>query len=142
VLQGIRDSSSKSDLILIHDGVRPFINARLLTSVIKAAHKAGAAVLGIPVKSTIKRADRNGFVETTLDRHRLWEIQTPQVFAKKLILTAFKKFGEIMATDDSMLVERLGKKIKIISGSYDNIKITTPEDMYVAEGIVKRCRCA
>jgi 2-C-methyl-D-erythritol 4-phosphate cytidylyltransferase len=144
------------DFVLIHDAARPFINRNMVSSLIKEAARYGAAIAGVPVKATVKEVDlvrssefavpsksknrkERGAVtvKRTLDRSRLWEIQTPQVFKKDLIVKAYKKFGRLDVTDDAMLVEKLGEKVRVVLGSYDNIKITTPEDLVVAEAILK-----
>jgi 2-C-methyl-D-erythritol 4-phosphate cytidylyltransferase len=131
------------DFVLIHDAARPFINRNMVSSLIKEAARYGAAIAGVPVKATIKKVKskkekvKSVFVEKTLNRDNLWEIQTPQVFKKDLIVKAYKKFGRLDVTDDAMLVEKLGEKVRVVLGSYDNIKITTPEDLVVAEAILK-----
>jgi 2-C-methyl-D-erythritol 4-phosphate cytidylyltransferase len=134
----------QTNLILIHDAVRPFIDKRILSSVIREAKRYGAAIAGVPVKATIKRVKGQGLsgkskgrVEKTLNRENIWEIQTPQVFRKDLILKAYKKFGNLDVTDDSMLVEKLGARVGVVLGSYSNIKITIPEDLILAEAIAK-----
>lgn len=134
VRQGLKVMDRRTDLILIHDGVRPFIDPDTISSLIKEAERYGAAISGVPVKATIKKI-KNVFVEKTLDRDNLWEIQTPQVFKKELILKAYDRFGNQPVTDDASLVEKLGAKVKIVKGSYFNIKITTPEDLILAEAI-------
>jgi len=144
VLNGLRALDTGADLVLIHDAVRPFIEKNTISAVIKAAKKSGAAIVGVPVKATIKEVTRSqshnvtGKVKRTLDRNKLWEIQTPQVFKKGIILKAYEKFGDIDVTDDAVLVEKLGKKVSVVLGSYNNIKITTPEDLIIAKAIAKR----
>jgi 2-C-methyl-D-erythritol 4-phosphate cytidylyltransferase len=142
--KGLKAVSKEADWVLIHDGVRPFINKELISSVIKEAKKAGAAIVGVPVKATIKKLKTQSLklktkfvVEKTLNRDNLWEIQTPQVFKKDLILKAYKRFGNINVTDDAMLVEKMGIKPRVVLGSYNNIKITTPEDLVIAKAIAK-----
>lgn len=145
VMNGLKAIDSRSDLVLIHDAVRPFIDKATISSVIKEAQKSTAAVVGVPVKSTIKSVKASKrqsvkvkcIVEKTLDRTKLWEIQTPQVFKKDLILEAYRKCANLDVTDDAMLAEKLGAKVKIVPGSYKNIKITTPEDLVIAEAILK-----
>ena len=142
VANGLQAASSKADFILIHDAARPFITRGLVSSVLKETHRSGAAIAAVPVKATIKEIRRekqkNKFrVEKTLDRQNLWEIQTPQAFKRDLILRAYKKFSSLKATDDAMLAERLGEKVSVVLGSYDNIKITTPEDLIIAKGIAR-----
>ncbi|MDD2679387.1 MAG: 2-C-methyl-D-erythritol 4-phosphate cytidylyltransferase [Candidatus Omnitrophica bacterium] len=135
VAQGLKAVNPRADFILIHDAVRPFITRGLAACVLKEAQKSGAAIAAVPVKATIKKADHKGCVEKSVDRDNLWEVQTPQVFARDLILKAYKKFGRFKATDDALLVEKSGKQVKIVLGLSHNIKITTPEDFLIAKGI-------
>ena len=140
VYNGLKVVSTNTNWVLIHDSARPFIDRQSITEVIRAAKKTGAAILGIPVKTTIKSIKSGGMVERTLDRSNLWEIQTPQVFKKELILRAYKEYSKMNVTDDASLVEKLGKKVKLVPGSYENIKITTPEDLLFARAIAGRNR--
>jgi 2-C-methyl-D-erythritol 4-phosphate cytidylyltransferase len=140
VNNGLKMVSENSDWVLIHDSARPFIDRKFITEVIMAAKKTGAAITGVPIKATIKSIKSGGLVDRTLDRSNLWEIQTPQVFKKELILKAYKEFSKRNVTDDSSLVEKLGKKVKIVPGSYENIKITTKEDLLFAQAIAGRKR--
>jgi 2-C-methyl-D-erythritol 4-phosphate cytidylyltransferase len=142
VAQGLQAANPQADLILIHDAARPFITKSLVSSLVKEARKMGAAIAAVPVKATIKKVQSGLAVEKTLARKSLWEIQTPQVFKGSLILKAYKKFKRLPATDDAMLVERLGVKVKVVLGSYSNIKITTPEDLTMAKGIAKLWKTA
>jgi 2-C-methyl-D-erythritol 4-phosphate cytidylyltransferase len=121
-------------IVMIHDGARPFISREIIEKAEKECEDCDAAVVAVKAKNTIKMV-RNGFVEKTLDRSLLWEMQTPQVIKKSIAFNAFKKAFEegFYGTDDVQLVERVGGKVKIIEGSYDNIKITTPEDVKIAE---------
>ena len=144
VVNGLKAIDNRTDLVLIHDGVRPFIDRDMVSSVIKTAKSSGAAIVGVPVKATVKEVVscqlsvvRQFVVKKTLDRSKLWEIQTPQVFRKDLILKAYDKFGDIDVTDDAMLVEKLGAKVSVVLGTYNNIKITTPEDLVLAEAILR-----
>jgi len=146
VIKGLEAMDSHADYVLIHDAARPFIDKNIISSVINTAKKYGAAISGVPVKATIKEVhsaqqstvhNSRCIVKKTLDRKKLWEIQTPQVFKKSLILEAYKKFGSLGVTDDASLVEKLKRKIGIVPGSYFNIKITTLEDLAVASEIIK-----
>jgi len=144
VCNGLKHMDARTDLVLIHDGVRPFIHKETISAAIKEAKKCGAAIVGVPVKATIKEVHGSQFtvqrsliVKKTLDRSKLWEIQTPQVFKKELILKAYRKFKGIAVTDDAMLVEKLGAKVSVVLGSYNNIKITTQEDLVLAEAILR-----
>ncbi|HTY45991.1 MAG TPA: 2-C-methyl-D-erythritol 4-phosphate cytidylyltransferase [Patescibacteria group bacterium] len=136
VRSGLRALPAQADTVLIHDAARPFIDAGLVSAVIQRARRCGAAVAAVPVKATIKRA-RGGKVGETLDRSSLWEIQTPQVFKKDLILEAYRRFSARLVTDDAALVERLGSGVELVMGSYRNIKLTTPEDLSFAKGIIR-----
>jgi 2-C-methyl-D-erythritol 4-phosphate cytidylyltransferase len=139
VFNGLKAASRGADIILIHDGARPFIKPEFIKKLVNQAKKSGAAILAVPAKATIKRIDPKRLdVVATLNRDILWEAQTPQAFKKDLILSAYKKLNTLNFTDDAALVERLGKKVKVVLGSYDNIKITTPEDLVFAEVIAKK----
>lgn len=136
VRKGLEALPGKSALVLIHDAARPFIDARAVSSVVSQARRAGAAVVAVPVKATIKKvAGRT--VKETVRREGLWEAQTPQAFDRETIIEAHRRFGRESVTDDAMLAEKLGVRPKIVEGSYFNIKVTTPEDMVVAEAIAK-----
>ena len=137
VQNGLRCVSDEANMILIHDAVRPFIELNMISRVIKEAVKSKAAILGVPVKSTIKELAARNRVRRTCKRERFYEIQTPQVFKKDLIINAYRKFPNVSATDDASLVERLGSKVAVVLGSYFNIKITTPEDLVFARAILK-----
>lgn len=134
-----------AEYILVHDGARPFLTQDLLTRVIQGAQLHGAAGLAVPVKDTIKLVDGEGFISHTPDRSQLWAMQTPQVFRAQILKQAYDKAAKdgFHGTDDSSLVERLGYRIKIIDGTYNNIKVTTPEDLIIGERILenieKRC---
>ncbi len=143
VHNGLKAVAVDSQLVLIHDAARPFVDKKIISAVIKEAKSSGAAIVGVPVKATIKEVvvGRSSLVvRRTIDRNKLWEIQTPQVFKKGLIVYAYKKFGKTDVTDDAMLIEKMGKRVAIVRGSYNNIKITTPEDLIVAEAIAKTCK--
>ena len=139
----LKTIDSAANIILVHDAVRPFVSKDLIDRLLKEAKVSPAVICGVPVKATIKRVTGNGLRGTagrvieTLNRKGLWEIQTPQVFQKDLLLKAYVKFKDTPATDDASLVEKLGIKVKVILGSYFNIKITTPEDLVFAKTIVK-----
>jgi 2-C-methyl-D-erythritol 4-phosphate cytidylyltransferase len=140
VLQGLKSLGQDINRVLIHDGARPFINNAIISSVIAAAKVSGAAVIGLPVKPTIKRINPDFWVKETVNRDGLWEIQTPQVFSKNIILQAYKKFGAAKVTDDAMLIEKIGIRVKLARGSASNIKITTLEDLIVAEALLKKVK--
>jgi len=123
--------------VLIHDGARPLVTPDLISRGLEAAEETGAAVAAVPVTDTIKVAEPDGTVHQTLPRQNLRAIQTPQVFRTEIIKKAYQKAGEDV-TDDAALVEKAGYKVKLYPGSYDNIKITTPEDLALAGVLVKK----
>ena len=135
VYQGLL-AADGADYVLIHDGARPCVTADIIERSIRAAKKYKACAAGMPVKDTIKTVDKNGFALNTPDRRMLWAIQTPQTFSYELIMEAHNariKARDKDVTDDAMLVERYTKTpVYIFEGSYDNIKITTGEDMEIA----------
>lgn len=135
VYNGLKAVSS--ELVLIHDGARPFITIEKVHELVKEANEHGAAVPAVPMKDTVKRV-RQGFVEETVDRSSLWAVQTPQAFRVSLILKAHEQAKQegYVGTDDASLVERMGKKVKIIEGDYRNIKLTTPDDLLFAVAIL------
>ncbi len=137
VYNGLNEVSPDSNIVLIHDGARPFFNNESIISCIDAADSYGAACVAVPVKDTVKLADQDGFVGRTIDRNGLWQIQTPQAFEYGLIIDAHRKAeaDSYMGTDDAMLAERAGHRVKIVMGGYYNIKITTTEDLVFAEAI-------
>jgi 2-C-methyl-D-erythritol 4-phosphate cytidylyltransferase len=138
VYNGLKEISNSSEIVLIHDGARPFIRNEDIINSIDAAYEFGAAGVAVPVKDTIKICDSEGMIKETPDRKLMWAIQTPQAFKSPIIVEAYKKAIEdgFIGTDDCMLVERLGHKVKLVMGSYENIKITTKEDLVVAEAII------
>lgn len=142
VLNGLKALDKNTDLVLVHDAARPFIDRKSISKVIARAKKCGAAILGVPVKATIKKAKNSlsgpAVVEQTIDRKGLWEIQTPQVFRREIISKAYRRFHDRPVTDDAGLVERLGFRVDIVEGSALNIKITTPEDLTLAKAIARR----
>ncbi len=122
--------------VVIHDGARPLVTEELIEAGLEAAKETGAAVAAVPVTDTIKLA-KDGFILGTPPRESLWAVQTPQVFRFDIITEAHRR-AKGMATDDASLAERLGYKVKIYMGSYDNIKITTPSDLALAEVLLER----
>jgi 2-C-methyl-D-erythritol 4-phosphate cytidylyltransferase len=141
VYNGLKAVSKNSDWVLIHDSARPFIDKKTITKVIRAARQTGCAIVAVKPKATIKCSGKNNIVKNTLDRNGLWEVQTPQVFKKDLILQAHKKYGAAKVTDDASLMEKSGVDVLIVPGRYENIKITTKEDLVFAELIAGRCQC-
>ncbi len=128
------------DIVLVHDAVRPFVSHHLMSAVAAEAARSGAAVAAVAPKETIKISDGSGIVLSTPDRAHLWVAQTPQGFAYSLLVEAHRQAQKegYYGTDDASLVERLGAKVSLVQGSYDNIKITTPEDVELAERILAR----
>ena len=138
VYNGLLALSYDTDIVVVHDGARPLFSSETLASVIAAAQIHGAAACAVPAKDTVKLADDEGFVASTLPRGRIWLVQTPQAFRYELIIEAHRRAREenIFATDDTALVESIGGPVKLVMGSYENIKITTPEDLDVARAII------
>lgn len=125
------------DWLIIHDGARPLVTTDLIERGLEAAKETGAAAAAVPVTDTIKVADKDCIVLETPSRQNLWAVQTPQVFRFDVIRIAHQQDnGDV--TDDASLVERLGHRVKLFTGSYDNIKITTPDDLAVAEFLLKK----
>lgn len=131
----------RNTFVLIHDAARPFLNQSLISRVLKGAFKTNAAISAVPVKCTIKQAKRELgrlLVRKTLERSKLWEIQTPQVFRADILKQAFSRFGYLTVTDDAMLVEKMNLSPAMVMGAYSNIKITTCEDLLFAQILAKR----
>lgn len=128
--------------VFIHDGARPFVDAEMIARAYEEVKLHKACVVGMPVKDTIKIADVRDYVADTPDRSRLWMVQTPQVFETNLVKGAYRMLmreSYIHVTDDAMVVESmLGHPVKLVTGSYENIKITTPEDLAIGEVFAKR----
>lgn len=139
VRNGLAEVSEGADYVIVHDGCRPFIDKKIVSSVIDEAAIFGAAIPCVAVKPTIKEVEKGGFVAATLNRQSLAEVQTPQAFKKEILTRAYEKaLAEGMdATDDAALVERLGIKVKVVEGSHKNIKITTPEDLKYAKMLME-----
>lgn len=140
VFLGLKSLPTDTRVVLIHDAVRPFVTEEMITKSIEAIKDCDGAVVAVPVKDTIKRVDRFSTVVETLDRSVLWQTQTPQTFKYQVIMQAHLNAQEkgIQATDDASLVEILGcYKVKVVMGSYENIKITTPDDLILANAIIE-----
>jgi len=142
-LLALRNILDEKGIVLIHDGARPLVTEAIIRRTIDDAAAHGACVAAMPVKDTIKVAAADGFADKTLDRSTLWQIQTPQTFEYGLVFDAYTKLlsDEMFqkgVTDDAMVVETMcGGKVKLTEGSYENIKVTTPEDMIVAECLLE-----
>ena len=145
VYEGLK-AMEKCDYVLIHDGARPFVTCDIIERAIQGARQYDACVISMPVKDTIKLTDASQFVTETPRRDRVWMMQTPQAFAYSLVRKAYDMLAESGAngrviTDDAMVVETfLNHPIKLIEGSYSNIKLTTPDDMVLAEALLKNNR--
>lgn len=135
VRNALREVSPQADVVLIHDAARPLVTADAIQRVIDGVADCGAAAAGVRCKNTLKRADDNGMIIETPDRSHMYEIQTPQGFTYDLICRAHRQAEAdgVCGTDDCYLAERLGAPVQITDGSYGNIKITTPEDLPLAE---------
>ena len=129
---------SSTDIVLIHDAVRPFVTLRMIDEVVVAARKEGAAIIALPIRDTVKQVRTDGTIERTVDRAHLWLAQTPQAFRRDWIETAHKKAHAegVRATDDASLVEWLGYLVTVVEGSGENIKVTRPEDLVIGEAIL------
>lgn len=139
VYEGLR-ALHGCEYVLIHDGARPFVSQTALDAVIQAVHKRGSAILAVPVKDTIKRADEAGKVLDTPPRKSLWAVQTPQAFPLSIVLAAHEKARQdgFVGTDDASLLERLGQAVYVVEGEYTNIKLTTPDDLVMGEAILRQ----
>lgn len=137
-LQNGLKALGRADLIAVHDGARPLVSPQSVKACLAAAKTYRAAVLCVPVKDTIKQV-KDGFIEKTLDRSLLWAAQTPQCYDGATLRLAMEKYGSFKdATDESQLVEKLGVKVRVVPSEYENIKITTPEDLIIAEALLCR----
>ncbi|MGV2942253.1 2-C-methyl-D-erythritol 4-phosphate cytidylyltransferase [Mesobacillus sp. LC4] len=139
VYNGLKAVHSLDGIVLVHDAARPFIKMETIHKLVEAASKDGGAIVAVPVKDTIKKA-MDGTVAETVERSSLWAVQTPQAFRASVLLEAHNKAmrEQFIGTDESSLVERIPHPVSIIEGDYDNIKLTTPEDLYFAEAILRK----
>lgn len=139
VFNAIRRSSPMSEFFAIHDGARPLVTEMIIDDTVETAFTAKAAATAVRVKDTIKIVDENNQIVSTPNRASLWAVHTPQVFERKLYLNAVDNVvGSENFTDDCQLIEEYGEAVQLVEGSYDNIKITTPDDVNLAESIVLR----
>jgi 2-C-methyl-D-erythritol 4-phosphate cytidylyltransferase len=138
VYQGLQQATG--DYVLVHDGARAFVTADIIRRTMDAVREQDACIVAVPVKDTIKQVDSDGKVSATPDRNTLWTVQTPQAFRRDILVSSYNIIqheGLTNVTDDAMIVERAGKgPVHVVLGSYDNIKITTPEDMVYGEAII------
>ena len=140
VMNGLLKLGQDASIVVVHDGVRPFVTHDMIRESVALARKGECVAVGVPVKDTVKEVDARGMVRQTLERSRLWAIQTPQTFPAAVLKRAYEECSKqhVYGTDDAMLVERTGGRVRVIMGSYENIKITTPGDLILAEEILKR----
>jgi 2-C-methyl-D-erythritol 4-phosphate cytidylyltransferase len=138
VSNGLQETGADVEIVVVQDAVRPFVTEDLIEGSIQMARKVGGAVVAIPMKDTPKQVGPDGLIQKTLDRTGLWHAQTPQTFRRAILVEAYRKAQaeHIHATDDAALVERLGQPVGIVPGSWENIKITTPEDLMIAEAVL------
>jgi 2-C-methyl-D-erythritol 4-phosphate cytidylyltransferase len=140
VYNALRAMPPNQEWVVVHDGVRPLVTADMIAAGLREAVQTGASVLAIPAYETVKRSDASGCIEATLEREKLWLVQTPQTFRYDLILKAHRQAlrDGFQATDDAVLVERIGHPVKIVPGSRRNLKITTAEDLVMAEALIRK----
>jgi len=138
VRNGFSTLSTKPEIVAVHDGVRPFVTLDIIDEVITEAANSGGAIAAIPATDTIKQSSPEHIIENTVPRNKIWFAQTPQAFKYEILKEAFEKASEdgYLGTDEAELVERLGREVKLVLGSKNNIKITTPEDIKLAELIL------
>ncbi len=139
VRNGLEAISDQPDGVLVHDGVRPFIDQRIVRNVIDCAGQTGAAVVAMPIHDTVKRVNHSGIIQETLKREELWQIQTPQVFRYDWLVEAHQQaeLHQWDVTDDAALIERMGYPVSVVEGSCFNIKVTQPDDLVFGEAILK-----
>ena len=139
VYNGLKLLDEKCDVVLIHDGARPFVSDKIIDKSIEEAKEHKAIVVGVPVKDTIKVIDNDKNIVDTPNRSVLWAVKTPQTFDYNILIDAYKDAfkNKFYGTDDAMLVERIGYKVKMLEGSYNNIKITTQEDLNIGSQILR-----
>jgi 2-C-methyl-D-erythritol 4-phosphate cytidylyltransferase len=139
---GLKRLDKDCDIVMIHDAARPFVSGGLIDRCVESAAAKGAVVVGLPSRDTIKTVSAERWVQATLERNELWEIQTPQVFKRELIIAAHEKAEQegLEATDDAVVVERMGVPVYVLEGERMNIKITVPEDVWWAEMLIRERR--
>ena len=139
VRNGLAAISDRPDGVLVHDGVRPFIDQGMVRNVIDCAGKTGAAVVAMPIHDTVKRVDASNIIQETLKREELWQIQTPQVFRYDWLVEAHQQAQQHQwdVTDDAALIERMGYPVSVVEGSCFNIKVTKPDDLVFGKAILE-----
>ncbi len=140
IYNGLKALDKNTDIVVIHDGARPLIEEYIIQNSVEKAQEYGAAITVIPIKDTVKKSKNNFFISKTLNREEIWRAQTPQTFKYDIILSAYNQAykDKYLATDDASIAERYGHKVKLIIGSEENIKITTPFDIIVADIFLKK----
>lgn len=138
VYHGLKETDEQTEIVVVHDAVRPFVTEDLIERSVETARQDGGAVVAVPMKDTPKQVGADGKIQRTLERSGLWLAQTPQTFRRGILVEAYRRaeIDRLHATDDAALVERLSHQIGIVPGSWENIKITTPEDLVIAEAIL------
>lgn len=131
------EMAGQSEVVLVHDAARPFISPAVIGELVERANESGAAIAGVPVKDTIKKV-REGVITETVDRAELWMIQTPQAFRYELLMEAAQRAQAdgFLGTDEAMLVERMGHPVQIVESTYENVKMTTPDDLIYGKAIL------
>ncbi|MCR5757703.1 MAG: 2-C-methyl-D-erythritol 4-phosphate cytidylyltransferase [Selenomonas sp.] len=139
IYNGLQQVAEAADVVLVHDAARPLVTEKTIRAVIAAARAQGGAIAAVPAKNTIKVVNGDGLVESTPPRSTLWEVQTPQGFRKEILLKANEQAlaEHFLGTDDASLVERIGVKVAVVRSDYRNIKVTTPEDLLIAEAFLQ-----
>ena len=138
VRRALEQVTEETEIVLVHDAVRPFLTGQMVSDVIAKADKHGAAIIALPMRDTVKRVGSDQVIQRTVDRHPLWLAQTPQAFRRQWLQEAHRKAHAegIRATDDAYLVEWLGHSVMVVEGSGENIKVTRPEDIVIGEAIL------
>ena len=140
VYNGLKNLDADTDIVVIHDGARPLIEKSIIKESIEVAKEFSAAIVVIPLIDTVKRSNKDFFINETLNRQEIWRAQTPQTFKYDVILSSYHQAykDKFYSTDDAAIVEKYGHKVKMVIGSEENIKITTPFDIIIAENFLKR----
>ena len=138
VYHGLKETDPEAEIVVIHDAARPFVTVDLIERSIGTARNLGGAIVAVRMKETVKQVGPNGQILRTVDRAQLWLAQTPQTFRRELLIEGYRKAESdgFQATDDAAILERLGHKVAVVPGRWDNMKITTPEDFQMAEAIL------
>ena len=139
IYNGLQRVADTADVVLVHDAARPLVTVKTIQAVIDSARAKGGAIAAVPAKNTIKVVNNEGLVESTPPRSTLWEVQTPQGFRKDILLKANEQAlqDDFLGTDDASLVERIGVPVAVVKSDYRNIKVTTPEDLLIAEAFLQ-----